>query len=176
MTNMILPEDTRELVAHYATRPAFERAVADLLAAGFAPSDLSVLASHDSLEVAGDIAGYHRAPLAAIGAGLAGELPLLAPLALTGLMLAVSGPVGVAVAAVAAAAGGTLALRPVLDQITETAHATQFSDAVAKGHILLWVRTADAGRVGAAETLLRQAGGTDIVRLRTPVSEAGLAG
>ena len=44
----------REAVASFPDRQHFHRAVANLLAAGFDTSDLSVLATHDSLAVAGE--------------------------------------------------------------------------------------------------------------------------
>lgn len=44
---------TREAIASFATPDQFRDAVRRLLAAGFTPSDLSVLATHNSLEVAG---------------------------------------------------------------------------------------------------------------------------
>src|SRR6516165_83182 len=44
----------REAVASFPDRRHFHMAVANLLAAGFAPSDLSVLATHDSLATAGE--------------------------------------------------------------------------------------------------------------------------
>ena len=52
-----LSRSVREAVASFPDRGISTRAVSDLLAAGFAPSDLSVLASHDSLAVAGEPGG-----------------------------------------------------------------------------------------------------------------------
>jgi len=52
----------REAVASFADKENFRRAVGRLLASGFKPADLSVLASHDSLEVAGDVPGYRGKP------------------------------------------------------------------------------------------------------------------
>src|SRR3954447_13952980 len=51
----------REAVASFLDREHFRRAVSNLLAAGFEPADLSVLASHEPLAVA-----------ALVGAGLGG--------------------------------------------------------------------------------------------------------
>ncbi|MGH7062269.1 MAG: hypothetical protein ACREFH_17900, partial [Stellaceae bacterium] len=47
----------REAVASFPDRAHFRAAVSALLAAGFATSDLSVLATHDSLAAAGEAAG-----------------------------------------------------------------------------------------------------------------------
>ena len=50
----------REAVASFPDREHFHHAVAKLLAAGFDTSDLSVLASHDSLAAAGEAVGEPR--------------------------------------------------------------------------------------------------------------------
>src|SRR5260221_4107614 len=49
----------REAVAAFAGKTELRDAVTRLLASGFKPADLSVLATHDSLEVAGRGGGSH---------------------------------------------------------------------------------------------------------------------
>lgn len=164
--------ETREIVAAYGDRAAFESAVAALLAAGFDRTDLSVLASHDSLEVVGDIAGYHREDGKEVVSALGQQLSWLEPVTIAGTIFAAAGPIGAAVAAVLAATAGAATLRPLLDEVTENAHAGSFSDAVAAGHILLWVRTATTERVGSAEAILAATGGTGLVRLAVPRKES----
>ncbi len=169
----VLPfAETREIVAAYAGRQEFERAVAALLGAGFDRTDLSVLGTHDSLAAAGRIAGYDPDPNATVEAGFAGELGLLSSLTVAGILLAISGPVGIAAATLAGAAAGTLALRPFLDQLTESRHAADFVDAVEAGSILLWVR--DQGRKTRRNR--GAAAGRDRRRLDQPPCEAGTRG
>ncbi|MEI4902425.1 hypothetical protein Q8G48_28200, partial [Klebsiella pneumoniae] len=66
----------REAVASFPDRKHFHRAVQNLLAAGFAPSDLSVLASHDSLTTAGEPSGASESKI--VPAGLSDEIKYIA--------------------------------------------------------------------------------------------------
>src|SRR5256885_17188631 len=85
----------REAVGSFPGREHFRNAVAALLAAGFERSDLSVLASHDSLAVAED-AGTSKGVLAA---GLTEEIKYVAPLTVAGIIVLSGGPIAIAVAA-----------------------------------------------------------------------------
>src|SRR5215469_17831476 len=67
----------REAVGSFPDREHFRAAVSALLAAGFDRSDLSVLASHDSLAVADDAAAT---PKEVLRAGLSDEIKYIAPL------------------------------------------------------------------------------------------------
>ena len=75
----------REAVASFPDREHFHGAVQNLLAAGFAPSDLSVLASHDSLTTAGEPAGGSESKI--VPAGLSDEIKYIAPLTVAGIVL-----------------------------------------------------------------------------------------
>jgi len=163
---------TREVVAQFKDADSFTRAVEALLAAGFERTDLSMLGTHDSLEVAGDLAGYRRDPAGSMRAGLAGESGLIGSIALAGVLLLAAGPIGAAGAAVAAAAAGALALRPFLGQLAESVHAEGFARAIESGHLLLWVRTRTAAELERAEAALLGAGGTNLTRLAKPGCEA----
>ena len=163
---------TRELVAQFKDAESFVAAVEALLAAGFERTDLSMLGTHDSLEVAGELAGYERDPAGSMRAGFAGQTSLLGSIALAGVLLLTAGPIGTAGAAIAAAAAGVLALRPFLGQLTESVHAEGFAQAIESGHILLWVRTRNEAEVARAETTLTEAGGVDLTRLAKPAREA----
>ena len=150
---------TREAVASFATRPQFRDAVARLLAAGFVPSDLSVLASHDSLEVAGDVAGYPAGPGENLFAGLTDEVNFLAPLTLAGFVLLSGGPIAAALAALVGAGLGGAAIKEVLDRYTANSHSAEFTAALEAGAVLLWVRVADPQLEAVAARLLEEAGG-----------------
>src|ERR1700749_5158680 len=93
---------TREAVASFARRNQFPDAVGRLLAAGFQPADLSVLASHDSIEVA----GIPAKPNENLLAGLTDEVNFLAPLTLAGFVLVSGGPIAAAIAALVGAGIG----------------------------------------------------------------------
>src|SRR5260370_19173452 len=77
----------REAVASFPDREHFRAAVSALLAAGFEPSDLSVLASHQPLAAADE------APGELIAAGLSDEIKYLAPLPAAGIVLISCGPI-----------------------------------------------------------------------------------
>jgi hypothetical protein len=165
MTETLPAAQTREVVAQFQTMSGLAEAVDTLLARGFERTDLSMLGTHDSLEVAGDLAGYRRDPGASIAAGIANQAEVLGTIALAGALLLAAGPVGVAGAAIAATAAGALALRPFFAELVETAHADGLAQAVEQGRILLWVRTADAAAVERATAVLEAAGGADLTRL-----------
>ena len=165
------PETIREVVASYADRPGFERAVQALLDAGFDRTDLSVLASHDSLAVAGPIAGYREDAVGTAEAGLAADWGALESISLLGALILVGGPVAVATAAVVGTGIGAMALRPLFAQLTQSAHADGFAAAVEAGKILLWVRIRDAEALALACGALDQTGASGIPRLTRPGRE-----
>ncbi|MGH7091089.1 MAG: hypothetical protein ACREFQ_19500 [Stellaceae bacterium] len=151
------PHVIREAVASFATRTALRSAAAGLLAAGFAPADLSVLASHDSLEVAGNVAGYPGGPSGNLLAGLTDEVVFLEPLTIAGLSFLSAGPLALGLAAVASAGLGTAAIKEVLDRFAANRHAAEFASALQAGAVLLWVRT---DRPELEATALRTLGDT----------------
>jgi hypothetical protein len=149
----------REAVAAFAGKAAFRNAVARLIAAGFKPGELSVLATHDSLEVAGDVPGYRSTPGKALFAGLTDEVNFLGPLTVAGIVLLTGGEVAVALAALLAAGIGTAAIKEVLDYYSANRHSAAFAAAVEAGGILLWVRVDDPALEAKALRLLEEAGG-----------------
>jgi len=85
-----------EIVGLFAKKDELEKAVADLLAAGFERSDLSLLSSHDSLEILERGGSTWQNTVAA----LVGEYKILGPLATSGGILLAGGPVAGAFAGV----------------------------------------------------------------------------
>jgi hypothetical protein len=151
----------REAVAAFADKPALRRAVAALLKAGFKPTDLSLLASHDSLEVAGNLPAYSGNPGESLLAGLTDQVAFLSPLTVAGIVLLSGGPVAVAFGAVVAAGLGGVALKEVLDRFIANEHSDEFADALEEGAVLLWVRVDDPELEPMAVRLLEEAGGED---------------
>jgi len=152
----------REAVASFRTREQFREAVRKLLAAGFVPADLSVLASHDSLEVAGNVAGYAGAPSQFLMAGLTDEVNFLGPLTVAGIVLVSGGPIAAAIAALVGAGLGGAAIKELLDRYTANRHSAAFAAALAAGAVLLWVRCADADLETVAARILDEAAGRNI--------------
>ena len=69
-----------EIVGLFASKEELEKAVADLLAAGFERSDLSLLSSHDSLDILERSGTTWQNTVTA----LVGEYKILGPLAASG--------------------------------------------------------------------------------------------
>ncbi|HWG79674.1 MAG TPA: hypothetical protein VN681_07870 [Stellaceae bacterium] len=149
----------REAVAAFSGKAALRDAVARLLAAGFKPTDLSVLATHDSLEVAGGMPGYKDRPGAALLAGLTDEVNFIAPLTVAGFVLVSGGPIAVALGALVAAGLGGAAVKELLDRYAANQHSAEFAAALQSGAVLLWARVDDPELEATAIRLLEEAGG-----------------
>ena len=163
----------REAVASFPDREHFHRAVSNLLAAGFATSHLSVLASHDSLATAGEPDGSEARILRA---GLADEIKYIAPLTVAGIILLSGGPIAATVAALVGAGLGGAALKELFDDYTAPRHSEDFRAALEAGAALLWVRCEDPERELTATRILEQAGGKHVhVHGRPPRSAPTLA-
>lgn len=166
----------REAVASFATKEQFRAAVGRLLAAGYKPADLSVLASHDSLEVAGDVPAYRGKPGSFLMAGLTDEVNFLGPLTLAGIVLVSGGPVAVALGALVAAGLGGAAIKEILDRYSANEHSAEFAAALEAGAVLLWVRIDDPELEPAAIRLLEEAGGRNAHLHGRPMKPAERAG
>lgn len=149
----------REAVASFPDRAHFHRAVSDLLAAGFAVSDLSVLASHDSLAAADEPGGGKSSLLPA---GLSDEVNYIAPLTLAGFIVLSGGPIAVALAALVGAGLGGAAVKELFNNFTEPRHSADFQAALKTGAALLWVRCTDPDRELVATRILEEAGGRHV--------------
>jgi hypothetical protein len=143
----------REAVASFPDREHFRNAVAALLAAGFAPDDLSVLASHKPLSAAEENPGE------LVAAGLTDEIKYIAPLNVAGIILVSGGPIAATVAALVGAGLGGAALQELFDDYAAAPHREEFAAAVAEGTALLWVRCADPDLELRALRILEEAGG-----------------
>jgi len=148
--------DRSRRVGSFPDREHFRNAVAALLAAGFERSDLSVLASHDSLAVAEDETGASKGILAA---GLTEEIKYLAPLTVAGIIVVSGGPIAIAIAALVGAGLGGAALKELFDDYTAAHHSEDFAAALKAGAALLWVRCEDPDRELVATRILEEAGG-----------------
>lgn len=157
----------REAVASFPDRVHFHGAVSALLAAGFAPSDLSVLASHDSLAAAGEPGAGTEEKILPVG--LSDEINYIAPLTVAGIVILSGGPIAAVVAALVGAGLGGAALKELFDDYTAPRHRADFAAALKAGAALLWVRCEDSDRELAATRILGEAGGNHVhVHGRSP--------
>jgi hypothetical protein len=144
---------TREAVASFPDREHFRAAVTALLAAGFATSDLSVLASHSSLTA------VEENPADLVAAGLSEEIKYLAPLTVAGIVLISGGPIAATVAALVGAGLGGAALKELFEDYTAAPHHEVFAAALKAGAALLWVRCDDPEIELRALRILAESGG-----------------
>src|SRR6266849_5216676 len=157
----------REAVASFPDREHFRAAVSALLAGGFEPSDLSVLASHQPLAAA------HEAPGELIAAGLSDEIKYIAPLTVAGIVLISGGPIAATVAALVGAGLGGAALKELFDDYTAAHHRMNFEAALQAGAVLLWVRCDDPELELRAARILEESGGRHVhIHGRPPPGEA----
>ncbi len=156
----------REAGASFLDREHFRSAVAALIAAGFGPSDLSVLASHEALSAADEKPGE------LIAAGLSEEIKYIGPLTVAGIVLISGGPIAVALAALVAAGLGGAALMELFDDYAAAPHREEFAAALKAGAALLWVRCADAELELRALRVLEEAGGNHVHIHGRPEREA----
>ena len=146
----------REAVASFPDRQRFRGAVSALLAAGFEPSDLSVLASHQPLAAADEATGE------LVAAGLSDEIKYIAPLTVAGIVLISGGPIAATVAALVGAGLGGAALKELFDDYTAAPHRDEFAASLAAGAALLWVRCADPELELRALRILEESGGRHV--------------
>ncbi len=150
--------DIREIVAHFGDQDSFRAAVDGLLAAGFAREDLSVLGSHDSLE----ITEAAKSPLGSLIGSLVGEVKYVGPLTTAGFIALASGPTGFFIAGLVAAGVVGVATKELLDDMTAVEHAESFAHAFDTGGVILWVRVAEDGASETAKAVLAENGGDRI--------------
>ncbi|MFQ5774510.1 MAG: hypothetical protein ACE5GS_08345 [Kiloniellaceae bacterium] len=147
-----------EVVGRFAARDPFTAAVRDLLAAGFAPSELSVLDTHESIGAAGPQGEAWKQALA----GLVGEVNYVGPITAAGLIAIATGPIGAAIAGAVAAGLTGAALAELLDTVRATPHTESFARALEAGALLLWVRAEDPERQAEAREILTRHGAEDV--------------
>jgi hypothetical protein len=158
-----------EVVGLFRDRASFGAAVDALLAAGFERADLSVLASHESLEAAGTPGKPWRDVLTA----LVGDLKYEGPLVASGLIFLAGGPVTATLAAVAAAAVGGMAAKEFLEEATAQPHTEDFARSLEAGGVILWVCAETDERRERASAILAAHGGQNVhVSERMPVAQA----
>jgi hypothetical protein len=129
-----------------------------LLAAGFDRADLSILASHASL----DAANPKGKPRDEALTGLVGELKYAFPLTTAGLIAIVGGPIEAALAALVAAGVGGAAIKDYLDELTSHPKPDEFTRALEAGGVILWVHVDTPEQEAQAASLLEREGGDNV--------------
>lgn len=149
---------TREVVGTFADRGHFQTAVDTLIRQGFTRETLSVLSSHQSLDVAGRPGENWRDVLVA----LVGELKYEGPLVAAGLIALAAGPVGAAIAGLITAGVGGAAVKELLDEVSSIPDSEEFGNALAAGAVVLWVAVRDQQEEERAKAVLNANGAANV--------------
>jgi hypothetical protein len=149
---------TTEAIGVFADLGSFETAVGALTAAGFTRTDLSVLASHESIDAAGKPEPTWKEVLTA----LVGEVRYEGPLVASGAVFLAGGPVAAAIAAIIGTAVGGIAVKELLEEVAAKPHTLDFARSLAAGSVILWVRAETPERQATAMGILASAGGTNV--------------
>jgi hypothetical protein len=147
-----------EAVGLIARQGQFEQVVRALLAAGFERTDLSVLASHESLDAADKPATPWRDVLMT----LLGDVRVESALVASGAVFLAGGPLAATVAALIGAAVGGLAAKDVLQEVTSQPHTEEFARSLAAGGLVLWVRAGTPQQLAAALDILHAKGAGNV--------------
>lgn len=147
-----------EVVATFTEREGFEAAIGALTDAGFDRSDLSVLASHESLDAAGRPAKPWRDAITA----LVGEMKVEVPVVAAGAIFLAGGEIAAAIAGIIGAAVGGFAVKEVLEEVTAQPHTEDFARALDAGSVILWVRISQSEKERTATAILKEYGGVNV--------------
>jgi outer membrane lipoprotein SlyB len=183
----------REAVGLFHDEPSLERAVDDLLACGFDRAEISLLASHDTIERklghryerSAELEDDTRVPRLAYvdidsrtegKASMIGGLAYIGAIAASGLVVASGGTLALAVAAAAIAGGGGGMIGAYLGRLMEAKHAKHLQQHLDEGGLLLWVELADAPREAKAVEVLQRHSAEDVHVHELPASPHAMQG
>jgi len=152
------PPAKREVVGVFSDRERFESAVQALLKAGFDRSDLSVLASHESIDAAGEPPRRWQDVFAA----LVGEVKYEVPLVASGAVFLAGGAAAAAIAGLIGATVGGLALKEVLDEAAASPHTEDFERALKTGSAVLWVQISHGEKEDTVTRILQEYGAANV--------------
>ncbi|MBW7852327.1 MAG: hypothetical protein H3C38_17670 [Rhodospirillales bacterium] len=165
----------REAVGAFRDVPSLEKTFDDLLTAGFAHSDISLLASDDTVKrklgrfyvdvrEAADDPQAPRRDFPSVQARTEGKGALTSMLgyigALTagGVTIATGGAAGAVIAAGVLGGGALAALGAALGRAVDSQFTDDLQRQVERGGIILWVKVADADQERRAQEVLRRHG------------------
>lgn len=134
------PTSNREIVGLFADRDDLEQAIRALRAAGFDRTDLSLLTSHESI----DVRRFEEEPsLRERLFPLLSEWRYEVPLVGAGLIAIASGPTGAAIAALVGAGVGVAAVRELVSEVTSLPDTEEFARELEAGAVALWVHVGE---------------------------------
>lgn len=145
------PKTSREVVGLFQDRLDFEAAVHHLLDdADFIRTDLSVLDSHETL----DVSGEPGKPFKDVLTALVGEIKYEGPMVASGAILLAGGLTAAVIASVIGAATAGVVAKDILDEVTATPHTENFANALDAGGVILWILCATKAQEQQAQEIL----------------------
>lgn len=156
----------QEVVGVFSDREPFEAAVQALLEAGFERGDLSVLASHESIDAAGKPGKPWKDAITA----LIGEMKFEVPLVASGAIFLAGGTVAATIAGLIGATVGGFAIKEILDEVTAAPHTDDFARSLEAGSAILWVQISHREKGEHATAILQQCGGLNVHTCRSTSS------
>ncbi len=179
MDGSATPVVNREAVGVFHDHAALERAADELESSGFDLADLSLLAGQHAVEEklghryeqvreveddpdAPRIAYVARELVGDAKGVLTGGLAYVGAVAAAGALVASGGTIAGALAAAAMAGGAGGLVGSVLADIVGERHARGIEDQLAKGGLILWVRTPDTAAEVKAIGILNRHGAEDV--------------
>jgi hypothetical protein len=183
----------REAVGLFHDERSLERAVDDLLDCGFDRAEISLLASHETIERklghryerSAELEDDTRVPRLAYvdidsrtegKASMIGGLAYIGAIAASGLVVASGGTLALAIAAAAIAGGGGGMIGAYLGRLMEGKHAKHLQQHLVDGGLLLWVEVADPDRETKAVEALQRHSADDVHVHELPASQHALQG
>jgi len=178
--------EVREAVGIFEDHKAFEKAIEDLLSAGFDRADISLLASQSAVEDklghryerTADVAekeGVPRIsliPKSDVGNAqglLIGGLIYVGALAVAGPIIVAGGSIAAAIAAGLAAGGAGGVVGGFLGKLVGDQHSKLIEEQLTRGGLVVWVRLRDAAHETRALDILRNHGAVEVDAHTLPV-------
>lgn len=169
----------REAVGYFETAEALEAAADELESSGFDRAEISLLAAEHAveeklghkyrrvteLEDEPDVARCCYVSRESIGAaegGLIGAPLYMAAGAAAGVIIATGGTMAAAIIGAALAGGAGGLIGGILVKLVGDQHAHHLQEQLARGGLLLWVRTRDAEHEKRAVEILKRHSGHDV--------------
>jgi len=147
-----------EVVGLFADEKSLLHAIRTLRENGFDRADLSVLGSHQSLEVTKDETPPWRDVFTTLASDAKFEVPLVA----SGAVMLAGGPMVATIAALVGAAVSGVAAKEVIDGLFSQPHREEYTRSVEAGSIILWVRVDHPDQSEKAMDLLRKLGARNV--------------
>lgn len=159
---MTMTQDTqkREVVGLLAGKADLDACIKALESAGFDHSDISILSSHESPDLAANTPGDTVEDTSV--AALDEPLRYAFPLTTAGLIAVVGGPISAVLGGIIAAGVAGMAAKDYIDALISHPKPGEFARALEAGGVILWIYAATGNLEAKAVEILSAHGATNI--------------